>query len=256
MMDEVILAFTRTVLSMISYTIMFVVLLNRQIKEYKTYEEFNISRFLVILLVISLFGPTTISILTQTNPSWATGVIELFESNPVYYQFIEGTTVLFGLSFIAYINSWRIWQYTPLFFYLCAVVFYFGTFQDFYITFFIYVGGVIALIGVYEVGIRLRDNNAFGLALYMSGEFIAMIIGAEMIILYTIIYISAQVIGIVYSFGKLKIFRDDIEEELEEIELKSDSLDNLDQNEEHDVVPVYRITNDGQFFPVEVSVED
>ena len=83
----------------------------------------------------------------------------------------NGTIVMFGLMLAAYVNRKDSFLFFPVFMQVGAIAFYYITGNFVIEEYFTQVFGVIALIALYEAGIRVKDNFALGFAIMYTLQF-------------------------------------------------------------------------------------
>ncbi len=83
----------------------------------------------------------------------------------------NGTIVMFGLMLAAYVNRKDSFLFFPVFMQVGAIAFYYITGNFVIEEYFTQVFGVIALVALYEAGIRVKDNFALGFAIMYTLQF-------------------------------------------------------------------------------------
>ncbi|MBN2153852.1 MAG: hypothetical protein JW839_20510 [Candidatus Lokiarchaeota archaeon] len=120
-------------------------------------------------------------------------------------------TVTLGLSFVFYIFGIEQLQFAPAYTMAAIIIYYFvsGGHSEIF-PFYIYIGGIAALILLYIASIRLKDNYALGLAMFYSFLFLGIVLNLVGVEDESIMVVATSLIsygfGIYYATGLFKPF--------------------------------------------------
>ena len=81
---------------------------------------------------------------------------------------------MFGLMLAAYVNRKDSFLFFPVFMQVGAIAFYYITGNYAIEEYFTQVFGVIAIVALYEAGIRVKDNFALGFAIMYTLQFVTV----------------------------------------------------------------------------------
>jgi hypothetical protein len=198
-----------SVLPLTVYTWIFVLLVRKNIQQVRKDQGWNWSRFLISLVMLTLLVSQLIGILDGFLPVLSQPFFAATTDRQLdQYTLSAGLTISFGLMFAAYINSWRVIQYMPFVYLLGAIWFYYETNIYAYLEYYSYIGGGLALFLMFEVGIRLKDNNSFQLALYLLMEFAMFALPFSTNAGHALVLVQ-QIFGMLFAYNKLKFFKED-----------------------------------------------
>ena len=200
----------RTIMGIIVFSTMIILFSKRNIKDFKEFEEWNWARTLIIIAIIgNLLNPVSRLIFMLDLAGNSNLYVEdssIFSLNTIS----TGIVVLAGLMFAIFINNWKSLQYLPFFFFIGTIWLYLTTGSIELFLNFNTVGGVLALIGIFEVAIRVKDNNSLGLAVFFVLQFVSFIFNTNIVLLFSINFV-AYAFGLYYAAGKFKWFKDEEE---------------------------------------------
>jgi hypothetical protein len=185
--------------------------LGRKLKKQKQEtEKFNVITFIIFgVLVIYSF----INVWEFISESTPLGVIvteemvgRLSEHYTIYTVSVSLMMVL-GVTMVCYANQWESLYYTPIFIFSGMVIFYLLTGYDAWLKSFIYASGVIGLSLLFITGLRIKDNNALGLAVTFAFPFVGLFFAGT--IPGEIINCVFLTFAIIFSLGYFKPFKDE-----------------------------------------------
>ena len=187
--------------------IMMFFLFSRTVKQYRNTSTWNWVRTLLFLTVSTDFVNMLLKFLwRQYQVAFLAGVMtpDLNGSSPI--DFSNGIIVMFGLALAAYLNRKDEYMLFGLFAQIgCIAIYYFtGIYQ--FEEYFLYIFGVIAVLALYETGIRVKDNNGLGFAIFYTLQFSTLFELGEF---GTILSITAYIFGFFLAIGKFRIFKEE-----------------------------------------------
>ena len=187
------------------------IFLQKNISQYKQTNDWNWSRFLIALVMFSLWLTPLVKILHIAFPDYFNINIYLPSNEMGLITALACLPVLFGLMFLAYINTWKPLQFFPLFYYLFSLFYFSQTGVSEYIIYFNYVGGVLGIIGLTIVGFQLRDNNSIGIAIYFVIIYLSFLVNANQEA-FTAVNVGGHIYGLFYATEKLHFFKEENDE--------------------------------------------
>ncbi|MHA2338341.1 MAG: hypothetical protein ACXACX_13625 [Candidatus Hodarchaeales archaeon] len=136
---------------------------------------------------------------------------ELFGYNIAHvnlYSILIGTMVSLGLSLVFYINRWEAFYFVSLFIFGGMVIFYYLTGFSGWIEWYIQIAAIFSLAFIYLTSFQVKDNGAFGLAIFFTLAFSTLVI--EISIINQIIILGYNVFILIFSLGLFKPFKDEV----------------------------------------------
>lgn len=179
--------------------------LERNLKQYKETKVWNWTRFLLVLFLLGYVVQIVISILLYDIK-----IIPDLESLPDIDRITItvlgfGLNVCVGLALISYMYHKDSIILMPSFYYFGAIIMYFTLGNPYFILILCFGGLIIVLLGLFITGLRLKDNNSFGIALLLS------VIAFTPMLRNDYIFIASQLIGMIIGFfivtDRFNIFR-------------------------------------------------
>lgn len=137
-----------------------------------------------------------------------------------------GLTVTIGISFVFYLFNFERLFYTPFYAMLAIIFYYFvsGGHSELF-PYYVYIGGVGALLLLYIASFRLHDNYAIGLAIFYTIAFLEVVLlmlgldGNSIIV--AVAEFCAYAFGIIYATGVFKPFKTAQQREKKMVEVSS-----------------------------------
>ncbi|MHA1682908.1 MAG: hypothetical protein ACTSUE_18360 [Promethearchaeota archaeon] len=134
--------------------------------------------------------------------------------------FQTGAVVTLGLCLVFYLHGWDRVLYMPLYLYGGIIMYFLWTGHDELFPFYVYGGGILSLIMLFNASIKMRENNAFGLAIFYFISFISLFLqivpDVDKTYLPLIIPFITYGFGVIYAFGLFKPFKENVPETLQE----------------------------------------
>ena len=147
------------------------------IKDYKKTGDWNWTRTILALIfsmnLLKFVFRFVFFSLNVEHPPWM--VTEDITEMSVGSSF-SGFMVAFGLTFVFYVNRRDYLLYGPLVFYAWSLFFYTQTGVATYHVYFMYIGGAITIVTIYQAGFALKDNDALGLGIVYTFVFVAAVL--------------------------------------------------------------------------------
>jgi hypothetical protein len=126
------------------------------------------------------------------------------------YSILIGTMVSLGLTLIFYANRWEILYYSALMFFGGMVLFYYYTGFDAWLQSYIYIAGASSLLFMYLTSFRIKDNGAFGLAIFYTLVFSTLLLSIPYVTQIIILIYNGFIL--IFSLGFFKPFRQEVVE--------------------------------------------
>lgn len=179
---------------------MIVILLRRNLKEYKIKEEWNWSRTIIMCgffanIIVNITQGMYYLFNFEITEDWIL-VKNAFSINLIFQALIAA----FGLMLVAYINQKDSVLFLPLFLLAGCVIFYYAVGIWELINYFLIIGGILGLILLFQIAFQIRDDNTFGLGLFYILYFLGALTGSRLFTIMALIY------GLYYVSGKFTPF--------------------------------------------------
>lgn len=197
---------------------MIVNLLISSIKEKRNNQPWNWVRTIVICAILSNFLEHATRIL-----HYEFGLLDpLFDMPVPITGILSRCIILFGMVFVAYVNEWDSLILLPAFYLIASIVFKLTSGINEPFELFFDYGGLVALILIFEIVIRVKDNNALGLGIFYLISFGGALLEIK------IFDILSLAFGIFWSTGKFTPFkkRND-DEEIDETQEVAENNENI-----------------------------
>ncbi|MFX0175151.1 MAG: hypothetical protein ACFE85_02855 [Candidatus Hodarchaeota archaeon] len=124
------------------------------------------------------------------------------------YSILIGTMVSIGLSLVFYANKWEPLYLVSLFLFGGMVIFYYLTGFDAWIEMYILIAGICSLGFMYFTTFRVKDNGAFGMAIFFTLAFSTLII--EVSFINQIVILSYNIFVLIFALGFFKPFKEEV----------------------------------------------
>lgn len=172
-------------------------LLISSIKEKRNKQPWNWVRTIVIFAILSNFLEHLLRIL-----HYEFGLLDpLFDMPVSITGILSRFIIIFGMMFVAYLNEWDSLILLPAFYLIASIVFKLTAGINEPFELFFDYGGLVALILIFEIVIRVRDNNALGLGIFYLISFGGALLEIK------IIDILSLAFGVFWSTGKFTPFK-------------------------------------------------
>ena len=171
-----ILRYFESGLATLALGIMIVLYIIRIIKAYKATGYINWVRALLLLTITVdfIFHGLFSFMKNFTSNAFLDFLFAGINGGKSLSSWANGTIVMFGLMLAAYVNRKDSFLFFPVFMQVGAIVFYYITGNYVMEEYYTYVFGVIAILALYEAGIRVKDNFALGFAIMYTLQFVTV----------------------------------------------------------------------------------
>lgn len=126
------------------------------------------------------------------------------------YSILIGIMVSLGLTLIFYANRWEVLYYSALMFFGGMVLFYYYTGFDAWIQSYIIIAGACSLLFMYLTSFRIKDNGAFGLAIFYTLVFSTLLLSMPYVTQIIILVYNGFIL--IFSLGFFKPFKQEVAE--------------------------------------------
>ncbi len=191
-------------LAIIILPIIVFLLFGRNIKQYRETSSWSWVRTLLALAITTDAAQTLIKLLYRTyDVAFLAGIMTKDANGSSPMDFAYGFIVMFGIILTAYLNRRDEFLLFSVFFQIGAIIIYYTTGYIQFEDYFVYIFGVVALLSLYETGIRVKDNNGLGFAIFYTIQFTVIL---EIGIIGTILSITAYIFGFFLATGLFRPF--------------------------------------------------
>lgn len=171
-----ILRYFESGLATLTLGLMIVLYIVRIRKGYKATGYINwVRTFLLLTITVDFIFHGLFSFMSQFTSNAITDFLFTgIAGGKSLSSWANGFIVMFGLMLAAYVNRKDSLLFFPIFFQVGAIVFYYLTGNFAIEEMSTQIFGVIALLALYEAGIRVKDNNALGFAIMYTMQFVTV----------------------------------------------------------------------------------
>jgi hypothetical protein len=202
----IILGYLEAGIATLALGLMIVLYVFRIVKGYKATGYINwVRTFLLLTITVDFIFHGLFSLINKFTTNAITDF--LYTGSGGYVSpshWANGFIVMFGLMLAAYVNKKDSLLFFPVFFQVGAIVFYYVTGNVAIEEMSTQIFGVIALLALYEAGIRVKDNNALGFAVMYTMQFITILDFNP--VLLSIISVVGYIFGIFLAAGLFRPF--------------------------------------------------
>ncbi len=194
-------------LAVINITIISIILSRKIINEKRDTDESNILRCLILGVFLSLLFTAFCEMFYENTPFGAGLSEELFTATNTLSLYTLGLSLMvtFALVVVVYVNQWKMLFYLPFIAFLVIIIFYFVSSIGMIFFYYVLVAALVGLIFLYITGLKLRDNDALGLAVFFTLGLIALIFANNLIgLFFNLIY---PLFGIYFALGYFTLFK-------------------------------------------------
>jgi hypothetical protein len=188
----------------------------RSIAEIKQTQEFNWTRFLFIMVIVSngLQALFQILILNGFMPPTMLG------SNLSVIELMESLTVTWALIFVFWVNKIDLWLLFAPTLIAGNFIIRLTTGYDILGIYYYAFGFLIGIFQLYYIGLKYKDNNTLGMGIMFTLVYFAsnMVNHAEFAMWVLVLNVIAALIGVLFISGAIKIFKNLEDEKNEEQE--------------------------------------
>jgi len=122
------------------------------------------------------------------------------------YSILIGTMVSIGVCLVFYANRLEPLYFVSFFIFGGMVIFYYLTGFDAWIEIYILIAGIGSLGFMYLTTFRVKDNGAFGMAIFFTLAFSTLVI--EISLVNQIVILSYNIFVLIFALGLFKPFKE------------------------------------------------